>query len=150
MSSSAVSPSTPIRHPGPADHRIRGTQIARDGQGDFRAPAEGRIDPNSESLEQSGLASIADGVPGWIGSHGESQTDHRADGAKIIEPHLAQVSVLEAPDLAMVDSGRSPDCPQAESRSDPGPTLIASEGCHRIPRLAAASVCWALPGRHRA
>lgn len=115
-----------------ARHRIPGTRVAGYWKRDFRVPAEGRMEANAKTVEQSRLARIPNGIAlgewprGNNETNGSCQEDQRAQG------DVWCASSLNPADCGVGDPGRSFKGPLAQSRSDPSSPELATEGDERL------------------
>ena len=110
-----------------ADDSVPGAEIAFDWEGNLDLPAQVRMKPGSEPLEERDVGSIADRISGRIGLEAELESNDREPGSNIRNDDALQLAVLKSPELRHRGARSAGHIPQAQSGTKPRLPELTSE-----------------------
>ena len=142
--------SSPVAGRLPTDHGVPRPKILTDWKRDFRGPAKGRIDLPAQSIEQSELGSISDGITGGVGPEAQVPANHGEPGAHIGNHDAREFAALKSPQLGVGRAARHRHVSQAQTSSDPCLAKLDCKAFEGILRAPAPSIRGPLAGSHRA
>ncbi len=136
---------SPVRS---SDHGVPCPQVAFDREWDLGPPTKARVHLPPEPLEEPGVAGIADRIAAGVGAESDVQSKDGTNCTHATRIDRVEPAVLEAPDLDVIDPGRSLDRAEAQAGIRPRPPYLGRDAAQVVLRLSSASIGWAFTDGH--